>query len=263
MCIRDRIRHVDNVPSPKLTILATVDAVALRTGTTLLHNLFASNPANRAIRLWEMQDPFATSDEDIAKAIEEMRGLVEAAYHLAPRLKDIHPLQAEWPDECSWLFRNSFASMIHGFSYFIPGYVAWMLARDMGEDYRYYRKQLQAILSLRSGNPLVLKDPCHTWHIPELLATFSGARIIQLHRNPREVVPSFISLCQTLQEGESTLRPRPEGALCRTGDEVFLPGACQCTTVVVSGKSTHGPAPLSACRFQPEGTGRRPTVFRL
>nr|VFK64415.1 MAG: Sulfotransferase family protein [Candidatus Kentron sp. UNK]VFK71070.1 MAG: Sulfotransferase family protein [Candidatus Kentron sp. UNK] len=181
-----------------------------RTGTTLLHNLFASDPANRSIRLWEMRDPFAESEQDIAKAMEEMQALVESAYRLSPRLVDIHPLKAEWPDECSWLFRNSFASMVNAFSYFIPGYVQWMLARDMTEDYEYFRKQLQAILSLRPGSPLVLKDPCHIWHSPELLKTFPDARIIQLHRDPQQVAPSFISLCLALQEGAATIRSLPE-----------------------------------------------------
>lgn len=186
-----------------------------RSGTTLTHNLFSSDPANRTIRLWEMRNPFVETETEISKAIEETKAMVVVAYKLSPKLVDIHPINAEWPDECSWLFRNSFASMVHAFSYFIPSYFEWITTRDMTEDYVYYRKQLQAILSLRHGCPLILKDPCHIWHIPELLKTFPDARILQLHRDPRQMVPSFISLCRALQEGGMKLRPLPEiGEYC-------------------------------------------------
>lgn len=186
-----------------------------RTGTTLLHNLFASDSANRSIRLWEMRDPLAEGEQQVSKAIKETEALVEAGYRLSPKLRDIHPLKAQWPDECSWLFRNSFASMVNGFSYYIPDYVNWLLARDMTEDYQYFRRQLQAILSLRPGGPLVLKDPCHIWHLPELLKTFPDARIIQLHRDPQQTVASFVSLCRALQEGGATARPLPQiGEYC-------------------------------------------------
>nr|VFJ69482.1 MAG: Sulfotransferase family protein [Candidatus Kentron sp. FM]VFJ70166.1 MAG: Sulfotransferase family protein [Candidatus Kentron sp. FM]VFK18105.1 MAG: Sulfotransferase family protein [Candidatus Kentron sp. FM] len=181
-----------------------------RTGTTLLHNLFASDATNRPIRLWEMQCPYAEGEKDIVKAMEETRALVDVAYRLAPGLMDIHPLKAEWPDECSWLFRNCFSTLSYGVNHFIPGYVQWLLSRDMTQEYRYFRKQLQAILSLRPGSPLVLKDPLHLWHLPALLKTFPDARVIQLHRAPQEVVPSGISLVRIVPVGEATIRPLSE-----------------------------------------------------
>nr|VFJ76384.1 MAG: Sulfotransferase family protein [Candidatus Kentron sp. FW] len=182
-----------------------------RSGTTLLHNLFASDTANRPIRLWEMHYPYAEDEEDIVKAMEETRALADEAYRVAPGLADIYPgLKAEWPGECSWLFRNCFSTLDYGFNHFIPGYVQWLLFRDMTEDYRYFHKQLQAILSLRPGGPLVLKDPLHLWHLPELLKTFPDARVIHLHRDPREMVPSGISLFRTAPVGEATIRSVPE-----------------------------------------------------
>lgn len=181
-----------------------------RTGTTLLHNLLAADARNRAVRLWEMREPVAPPDASESWArdtIATTEQLVEAGYRLSPRLVDIHPLRATWPDECSWLFRNGFASLVFGFSYFVPSYLQFMYARDARPDYAYFRLQLQAILSQRPGQPLVLKDPCHIWNLDALLETFPDARIIHLHRRLEEVVPSFASLCHALQEGGAKARP--------------------------------------------------------
>ena len=181
-----------------------------RTGTTLLHNLFASDPANRALRLWEMREPFAPADAgpDWAAQVQATTAqLVEAGYRLSPRLAAIHPLDPMWPDECSWLFRNSFATQVLGFSYFVPSYLRYLDARDARPDYRYFKLQLQGILAQRPGQPLVLKDPCHIWNLDALLETFPDARVIYLHRAIEQVLPSFCSLCRALQEGGAEARP--------------------------------------------------------
>jgi hypothetical protein len=184
-----------------------------RTGTTLLHNLLASDPRNRAIRLWEMREPFAPDplpDTWQAATIAATEQLIAAGYRLSPRLAAIHPLRATWPDECSWLFRNGFASLVFAFAYHVPRYRDWLLARDMRPDYAYFRLQLQAILAQRPGAPLVLKDPCHLWHLDALLDSFPDARIIHLHRRVEDVVASFCSLCHALQDGGTRTRPPAE-----------------------------------------------------
>lgn len=188
-----------------------------RTGTTLLHNLLAADPGNRAVRLWEMREPFAPDDRpgfDVdawsRSVIATTEQVIAAGYKMSPRLADIHPLRATWPDECSWLFRNSFTSLVFGFSDYVPSYVEWLLAQDMLPAYAYFKLQLQAITHQRGGAPLVLKDPCHLWHLDALLQVFPDARVIQLHRPPEQVVGSFASLCQALHEGGATPRTSAE-----------------------------------------------------
>jgi len=184
-----------------------------RTGTTMLHNLLGTNPQNRAIRLWEMREPFSPEGRDEA-SIEESKlvtdQVVKATYALSPNLANIHPLKADWPDECSFLFRNSFATYVLAFSYYIPTYARWLQNRDMTEDYAYYRQQLQAILFQRPGAPLVLKDPCHTWHMRTLAKTFPDARFIHLHRPIEQVVGSFCSLVYALHDGSCDIRSKEE-----------------------------------------------------
>lgn len=188
-----------------------------RTGTTLLHNLLAADRRNRAVRLWEMREPFAPDDQPgfdeqawSRSVIATTEQVIAAGYKMSPRLADIHPLRATWPDECSWLFRNSFQSLVFGFSHYVPSYVEWLLAQDMLPAYAYFKLQLQAITHQRGGAPLVLKDPCHLWHLDALLQVFPDARVIQLHRPPEQVVGSFASLCRALHEGGATARPSAE-----------------------------------------------------
>src|SRR5262249_40216851 len=87
-------------------------------------------------------------------------------------------------------------------------YVDWLLAQDMRPAYAYFKLQLQAILHQRGGGTLVLKDPCHLWHLDALLETFPDARVIQLHRPPEQVVGSFASLCHALHEAGAAPRSK-------------------------------------------------------
>lgn len=190
-----------------------------RTGTTLLHNLLACDPANRAPLLWELQNPVTPPDapdtwrQDTIRATEALLAFV---YKTAPDFARIHPMQAEAPDECSWLLRKSFASMVHAFTYHIPSYVEWLHSLDhdaVVKHYREYRAQLQLLLWRRPGQRLVLKDPCHAWHLDALLEVFPDARVIHLHRDLAETLPSLASLCTALQHLDSDVRdPRRVGA---------------------------------------------------
>lgn len=184
-----------------------------RTGTTLLHNLMAADPAHRALRLWEARSPFAPVDAGPQwqeSVIEQTRQLLRVAHEAAPRLARIHPMNATWPDECSWLLRNQFTTMVLAFSAFIPSYVRFLMNRDVTRDYAYYALQLRAILHQRPGAPLILKDPCHLWHLDALLDTFPAAKVVHLHRPIEQVVGSFCSLCHAIQEADTELRPLPE-----------------------------------------------------
>lgn len=180
-----------------------------RSGTTALQNMLAANPGHRAIRTWEMREPFAPEDapDDWQEQTEKTtHGIIQARRKMSPQMDDIHPLNAAWPHECSWLFRNSFATLGDSFMNYLPTYADWLMNRDMDADYGYYRLQLQAILFQRPGAPLILKDPCHTWHLTALLRALPDARVIQLHRDVRDVASSFASLCRALQQGTSEHR---------------------------------------------------------
>ena len=166
-----------------------------RTGTTLLHNLLASHPEHTAHPLWALRRPLWT-ERDRDGAVAEAEAWLALLHDLTPDFARIHPMHALRPDECSWLFRQSFASMVYAYQYFVPGYARWLSEADVGWAYEEYSVQLG---HLGDRGRLVLKDPCHLWHLDALLDVFPDALIVHLHRPPAEAVPSLASLCAAMQ----------------------------------------------------------------
>ena len=62
------------------------------------------------------------------------------------------------------------------------------------EVYHYYQRHLQYLSWCQPGCHWVLKYPGHMRHLGTLLDRFPDARIIQLHRDPKKVIPSMCSL---------------------------------------------------------------------
>jgi hypothetical protein len=177
-----------------------------RTGTTLLHNLMSQDSANRTFKLWELSQPIKLTDfeNDFEAELSAKTELwVKTFARLQPKFATIHPLQAKACDECNWLLQNTFAANIFSLHYYTPRYFQWLMGQDLSAQYQFYKLQLQAFLRRSKElqtNSLVLKSPDHLWHLEALLKIFPDANIIQLHRNISECVPSFCSLCHTLQE---------------------------------------------------------------
>ncbi|MEZ4448081.1 MAG: thioester reductase domain-containing protein [Nannocystaceae bacterium] len=185
-----------------------------RSGTTLLHNLLARDPEHRAFALWELMGPVTprgAGEGWEGHMIAVARELVAETYERSPTLRSIHPLDAEAPDECQWLFAATGQSLIHAIAAHAPNYAAWMLAADMHDAYRFHRDALQCLLWRRPGAQVVCKDPWHLWHLDALLAVYPGARVILVHRDMREVVPSLCSLTRALRSVEA--EPDPDEAV--------------------------------------------------
>jgi hypothetical protein len=174
-----------------------------RTGTTLLHNTLARHPDHFAPPLWQLQSPIreeATNEAWEQTAVARSQFVLSAMHQTIPELATIHPMNAYWPDECSLLFRPACATMVNAFTYRIPSYARWLLTTDMKPYYQAYRTLLQILLYQRGKNTrLILKDPCHLWHLGVLLDVFPDAKVLFLHRHLDSALPSFASLCYAFQ----------------------------------------------------------------
>lgn len=189
-----------------------------RTGTTMLHNVLALLPGFRAFNVWELRSPVrpeGAGAEWTAKQIARAREDIRALYQRVPGFERIHKVEAEAPDECNWLFRHSFTTLVFAFMYRVPSYMRWVTGTSRHAAYADYRQQLQVLQEPGADTQLVLKDPCHLWHLDALLDTFPDAVVVQLHRDPAEAVSSLGSLChalQTMDSGHSD--PAATGAYC-------------------------------------------------
>jgi hypothetical protein len=168
-----------------------------RTGTTLLHNLLAQDPACRVLQYWELMNPApppSYASYAVDPRIEQARRTLRTHDWFAPAFKKIHDCEAQSPEECRFLFHNSFGCQAFAMQLDLPEYEEWLNGTDAIELYRFYKKQLQLLTWRCSAQHLALKCTTHLWRLPALLSVLPDANIICTHRNPASVVPSFCSL---------------------------------------------------------------------
>jgi Sulfotransferase family len=186
-----------------------------RTGTSILHELLAQDPANRVPMTWEVMHPWppperATYDADprIAQVEKHFGGIDR----LIPGFKTMHPMGARLPQECVALTAHDFASMLFSTTHRVPSYHAWLDAADLRWVYASHRRQLQYLQwkcpPERPPGRWALKSPGHLWALEALLAVYPDARIVQTHRDPLQVIASLASLV-TLLRGLASDRVDP------------------------------------------------------
>lgn len=170
-----------------------------RSGTTLLFNLLAQDPAHRWLTNWEALNLGRSLVREPAHA---QRGAVRAnrlTRWLVPELQRKHALTPELPEECWRLLWNTFEAAVFFTWFDVPSYRTWLLSRDRASGYRYYRAQLQILQERRHAERWLLKAPEHAFNLDALLAAFPDACIVQTHRDPLKVLPSACSLAATLR----------------------------------------------------------------
>ena len=178
-----------------------------RTGTTLLHNLLAQHSHLRGPALWELMypvDPAGAPGSTNGRLRDETaRQRAWVALH-APAAVAAHHQDADRTDECRHLMERAFRSYADMMGNRVPRFERWLMRSDMAAPYAYHRLQLQHIVWRIPAERLVLKDMLHLYFLPELLREYADAKVVILHRNPLEQVPSAISLALAYRPLSST-----------------------------------------------------------
>jgi Sulfotransferase family len=170
-----------------------------RSGTTLLQNLLLLHPGCRWLRSWEQHLPFPSrpgnwgtnADPRLARS----RKLVERARKEAPEINNIHAWDS--PEECWVLLLAAFGTAQIFIFFGLENMARWyegMNDQDWCEVYRLYKRQLQLLMWEQPGTHWVLKSPDHLIYLDRLMGLFPDAKFIQLHRDPKKVIPSACSL---------------------------------------------------------------------
>lgn len=197
-----------------------------RSGTTLLHNLLAQDPANRACTHWEAMLPWPPPEEEtlhtdprIAQTARRLRW----SRLLAPKLARAHPMGAEMPQECVAVMAYSFLSPGFDEMYRVPSYRSWLRAQDLRPAYRFHRTFLGHLQWKTSARRWVLKAPSHMLALDAIFAIYPDVCVVQSHRDPVKVLGSVASLSNIVQGMFSNrINPLEIGAeVCRSlHDEV-------------------------------------------
>lgn len=174
---------------------------APRTGTTLVSNLLAQDPARRALLRWEASSPAPPAAPGALytdRRCTEMK-LADAtaltAHNVAPA---IHHEEADGPTECLLMLGLDFKSMLFESLVDNPAYSDWILHTGMASAYECHRMVLQMLQHHNPGK-WTLKMPSHAVFIRHMLNAYPDARIIRTHRDPYKAIASLCSLIESLR----------------------------------------------------------------
>ena len=184
-----------------------------RTGTTLLHNLLALEPAHRVLRFWEALQPVPSdAGGPSAEALQaRAQRWLDGLYGLVPAFRAIHPASATGPEECDALLQNTFASQHFDDMFDAREYSEWLAGAPLAAEYGHYALQLRG-LSTAPGRTWALKSPSHLGHLDALLGALPGCTVVLCHRHPRQAVASYASLIDALRRAYSdTVSPEVVG----------------------------------------------------
>lgn len=125
--------------------------------------------------------------------------------------RGIHDVELGEPEEEFAILEESFAAWTYLMRFRVPDYARWLGSpgggRGLGLAYRLHRQTLQHLSWQRrkrqgaQANPRqwLLKMPFHLAELPILAQTYPDAVFIQTHRTPREFLPSWLSLAESLR----------------------------------------------------------------
>lgn len=183
----------------------------MRTGTTMLHRMTASDPRLYALLWYESRQPAPFREADprgTDPRILDAEREVEAMLDASPELIAVHPMDAHAPDEELMLLEHSFLSTNPYAFCDIPGFARWRDAQDLAPAYRLLERMLRFLQWQKKARGegerrWILKTPFHLLHMDQLLRGFPTAKVVWTHRDPVQSVPSFASLIHTLRRASS------------------------------------------------------------
>jgi len=173
-----------------------------RSGTSLLHELLAQDPAHRVARTWELLHPCppperASYDDDarIARADAEY-----TFWHdVVPEYRTMHENGGDVPNEDPLADMLEFASDHFMGSYHVPSYTRWLARVDLARVFAAHRRFLQLLQWRCPAQRWVLKSPSYLAKLPAFLAEYPDAFVVITHRDPLKVLPSLVDIMATLR----------------------------------------------------------------
>jgi len=168
-----------------------------RSGTSILHELLAQDPASRAPAMWEMLHPVESLS---GEALRETGDRVMTFWHdLQPEYEAMHANSGDLPNECIFITMNEFLSDHWGGVHDVPSYALHLVRADHRGAYRFHRRFLRTLEQRRRGERWLLKAPSHLATLDALFDVYPEAQVIRIHRDPLKTLPSTISLLGTLK----------------------------------------------------------------
>jgi hypothetical protein len=173
-----------------------------RSGTSILHELLAQDPAHRVARTWELLHP-CPPPERATYATDPRIAVADQQYRfwnlVVPEYRTMHDNGGDVPNEDPMIDALQFASDHFMGSYPVPSYTRWLSRSDPAPVFRAHRRFLQLLQWRCPGERWVLKSPSYLAKLPAFFAEYPDAYVVLTHRDPLAVLPSLVSLMATLR----------------------------------------------------------------
>lgn len=180
-----------------------------RSGTTLLHNLLATDPRWGFVTTYQaaMPDVFLAGRRRIrrllASQLPETRGIDNIPVDFAmPQEEEIALMCAS--ARSPYLSLNFPRTADAALAYLFPR--ERLPPREQRRWQNEYRRLLQAASLNMDGRPLLLKSPSNTARISALLELFPAARFVYIQRNPYDTLRSYIHLLRLMNHWHALQR---------------------------------------------------------
>jgi hypothetical protein len=170
-----------------------------RTGTTLLNNLLAADPARRSPLSWEIDTPIPPPTTATLKTDPRAVARLEAERQMLsanPAIGRMYRFSAIYPNECMFMTIHDFKGLLWEGRGKLPNYRAWLFATDVTSKYLYHQQFLQ-ILQHHAPGTWNLKMPSHGLWLETVKKIYPDARLVWTHRDPLTATSSFCSLMRT------------------------------------------------------------------
>lgn len=172
-----------------------------RSGTTFLHSLMAEDERILVPRNWQTMYPAPRPmgfDPAKDKRVRAVNRQLQLFAGLAPGFREMHPISADSPQECSEITSHVFQSLRFDSTHRVPSYFNWLEAHGHDDAFRFHKQFLQF---LQQGTPgrWVLKCPDHTFTLDSILKIYPDARFVIVHRDPIAVLGSVAHLTEVLR----------------------------------------------------------------
>lgn len=175
-----------------------------RSGTTALHQLLAADPQFQWIPAWLAGRPGPRPLP--ADWPADSRFQQATARRAADGPNPLHDVAPGDPQECLNVMVQSFVSMMFVSSLPVPDYHEWFLAQDERPSYRRYADNLR-LISGGDERRWLLKNPSHVFALGAMLDVFPDARVVWIHRDPAESIPSGCGLIMRTAGADGGLDP--------------------------------------------------------
>jgi hypothetical protein len=181
----------DNVEAPVFIVGSP------RSGTSILHELMAQDPASRVPFMWEMNHPVeALAGEDVAESADMLQ---QFWHNLQPEYETMHANSGYLPNECIFITLHEFLSDHWGGNHHVPSYDRYLQKADQRPAYRYHKEFLKTLQQRGASKRWLLKAPSHIFQLQALFDVYPDARVVRTHRDPLRTLASSLSLMGTLK----------------------------------------------------------------